>query len=122
MDARKSRQSRWMLMLGIAIIILLIGLLGFSSPALSETVTYTYDSLNRLKSVVYSNNQELQYSYDASGNTTRITATAPHASQKPTPPSEKSATVSETPINPITLPQTFSSPLWRLMFWASCIK
>jgi len=101
----------------IAVIILSIGLLGLSSPAWSETVTYTYDSLNRLKSAVYSNNQELHYSYDAAGNITRITATAPHASQKPTPQGDKSATVSETPINPLTLPQTFSSPLWQAHGW-----
>jgi YD repeat-containing protein len=34
----------------------------------AETVTYTYDDLNRLTSAKYDNGQEIKYTYDEVGN------------------------------------------------------
>jgi YD repeat-containing protein len=50
--------------------------------AFAETVTNSYDTLNRLTSVVYGNGQQINYTYDAAGNRTAMsgnTLTAPTA-------------------------------------------
>jgi len=41
----------------------------------SDTITYTYDSLNRLTQVVYSSGPIITYTYDAAGNRTSIQIT-----------------------------------------------
>jgi YD repeat-containing protein len=47
-----------------------------ASPAQSsDTITYTYDSLNRLTSATYANGDQVTYSYDAVGNRTSIQVT-----------------------------------------------
>lgn len=43
-------------------------LLFLSSFSFADTVTYQYDSLNRLTDVQYSNGTTIEYSYDAAGN------------------------------------------------------
>jgi YD repeat-containing protein len=43
---------------------------GFSQQ--SDTITYTYDSLNRITKVVYSSGTTITYTYDAAGNRTSV--------------------------------------------------
>jgi len=50
----------------------------------SYAITYTYDNLNRLKSVEYSSGQIITYSYDAVGNILNITQTTPLPTAYPT--------------------------------------
>jgi len=52
--------------------------------AVSVNASYTYDALNRLTAVQYSNGKSLSYSYDAAGNITQI-VTAGGVSPTPTP-------------------------------------
>ncbi len=52
-------------------------LLSFSGAALSGSVSYTYDSLGRLKTATYSNGVVVTYVYDAAGNrTSKVTSGA----------------------------------------------
>ena len=48
-----------------------------SSFALADGVTYTYDSLGRITSTTYANGAAVQYAYDANGNRTTLSITAP---------------------------------------------
>ena len=52
----------------MASILSLSFLLLLSSFAYAETVTYQYDSLNRLTGAQYTNGTVIEYSYDAAGN------------------------------------------------------
>ena len=60
---------------GVALIVA-VGFSGsgfLSSATAFDTVSYRYDALGRLKSVIYGNGRAIQYSYDATGNrTTRV--------------------------------------------------
>ncbi len=61
---------------------LLLFALALCQQAYAETVTNTYDTLNRLTSVVYGNGQQITYTYDPAGNraaTSGNTLTAPDA-------------------------------------------
>jgi YD repeat-containing protein len=56
----------------------LLGLLG--SAALAGSVAYTYDTLGRLATAVYSDGTTtttITYSYDAAGNRTSVVTTSP---------------------------------------------
>lgn len=48
------------------------------ASAQAADVTYTYDALGRLKTADYSNGQQVDYSYDAAGNRTQVTANGPN--------------------------------------------
>lgn len=52
----------------IAVLFLLVS----ASPALAETVTFTYDALNRLTSAAYGTTRYIEYTYDSAGNITRV--------------------------------------------------
>ena len=39
----------------------------------SDTATYTYDSLGRIKTVTFANGTVITYNYDAMGNRTSVT-------------------------------------------------
>lgn len=54
--------------------IALILMAGFACQAFA--ISYTYDKLNRLTSVVYDNGQSIDYVYDAAGNMLSVTASA----------------------------------------------
>ena len=54
-------------------IVILLASLQVSSQT---TVTYTYDNLNRLKGVHFSNGVTVTYTYDALGNRTKKTVTS----------------------------------------------
>lgn len=54
----------------------------FSSAAFAVSITYTYDSLNRITSVDYGNGFTESYTYDAAGN--RITLVAQYEKIPPT--------------------------------------
>ena len=41
----------------------------------SDTATYTYDSLGRLKTVTFANGTVITYNYDAMGNRTSVVTT-----------------------------------------------
>lgn len=43
-------------------------MLGLALPALAGAVSYTYDTLGRLKTATYSNGVVVTYTYDAAGN------------------------------------------------------
>jgi YD repeat-containing protein len=45
-------------------------------PIATQAVTYGYDSLNRLTSVVYDNGREIHYKYDRAGNVIWVAPTA----------------------------------------------
>jgi len=47
---------------------LVVGVFAAGSSARAETATYTYDTLGRLKTVVWSSGRTVTYSYDANGN------------------------------------------------------
>src|SRR3989304_3578407 len=51
----------------------------------AATITYTYDSLNRLTKVDYGNNITITYAYDASGNRLTLVST-PSDTTPPTTP------------------------------------
>lgn len=58
---------------------LLIGgaaVLALPTPALAQSIQYTYDALGRLKTVRYADGRVTTYTYDAAGNRTQVT-TAP---------------------------------------------
>jgi len=59
----------------LAIAFTLLGSLGAAA-----SVTYTYDNLGRLKKAAYSNNKEIDYTYDQAGNRTIVVTqtTTPH--------------------------------------------
>jgi YD repeat-containing protein len=48
---------------------------GRSFSQQSETITYTYDKLNRLTGVIYSSGTSIIYTYDAAGNRTLVQVT-----------------------------------------------
>lgn len=57
--------------------LVLASLLGFSLPALAGTVSYTYDTLGRLKTATYGS-VVITYTYDAAGNRlSRVTTGVP---------------------------------------------
>ena len=41
----------------------------------SDTATYTYDSLGRIKTVTFANGTVITYNYDAMGNRTSVVTT-----------------------------------------------
>lgn len=43
-----------------------------AQPSMAGTVTYTYDTLGRLKTATYSNGVAVTYYYDAAGNRTSV--------------------------------------------------
>src|SRR5205085_298709 len=47
--------------------------LGFTQQ--SDTITYTYDKLNRLTGVIYTSGPSIIYTYDAAGNRTSVQVT-----------------------------------------------
>ena len=51
-------------------LILILSIISQPILACAYTINYTYDSLNRLTSVTYSNGQTIDYSYDPGGNLT----------------------------------------------------
>jgi YD repeat-containing protein len=63
----------------------------FSSQA--ENVTYTYDAINRLIRVQYTNGTVIQYTYDATGNRTSRVVTKP--TQSPSVSAGSDQTVEE---------------------------
>ncbi|AXE63946.1 hypothetical protein BBF93_06730 [Hyphomonas sp. CACIAM 19H1] len=56
-------------------------LLSLRNNAFADTVTYTYDELGRVKTVVYSNGATITYEYDAAGNRTTLSQTPPDSVQ-----------------------------------------
>ena len=56
----------------VALVVLFV-----TSFALADGVTYTYDSLGRITSANYANGAAVQYAYDANGNRTTLSVTAP---------------------------------------------
>ncbi len=56
----------------VALVVLVV-----SSFALADGVTYTYDSLGRITGATYASGAAVQYAYDANGNRTTLTVTAP---------------------------------------------
>jgi YD repeat-containing protein len=52
------------------IIIILISIFCLTSKLVSQTITYQYDHLNRLKKATYTTGISIEYSYDALGNRT----------------------------------------------------
>lgn len=54
----------------LALLLFLVAgfLAGFPSAGLAGSIAYTYDELNRLTSVVYSNGHMITYTYDPAGN------------------------------------------------------
>lgn len=46
-------------------------------PGISWADTYTYDNLNRLTRVVYSDGRTITYTYDAAGNILKVTSVNP---------------------------------------------
>ncbi len=68
-------------MIGVWLTAGLLFVFALCPPARAESVTYSYDALNRLTSVVYGNGQQITYSYDPPGNRTASssnTLVAPH--------------------------------------------
>ena len=55
----------------ITIVILFVSMLAIADTS----VSYTYDNMNRLKKVTYSNGVTVNYTYDALGNRTKKTVT-----------------------------------------------
>ena len=51
-------------------IMAILFLVSISIPALAETVEYTYDELNRVKTVIYEDGTTIEYDYDEVGNRT----------------------------------------------------
>jgi YD repeat-containing protein len=51
-----------------------------AGTAVAETITHTYDNLNRLALVKYDNGQEVKYTHDEAGNILTVTSQAPQAS------------------------------------------
>ena len=47
--------------------------LAATGTAFAGSVTYTYDTLGRLKTATYSNGVVIQYVYDAAGNRSTVT-------------------------------------------------
>ena len=90
-------------------------LLLFSSTVVLAA-DYTYDSLNRLTSIVYDAGQQITYSYDAAGNRLTISNTVPAAPQTVTF-APASPVVFGT--SPITLTATASSGLTAFSFTTS---
>lgn len=63
----------------VVISLLTIAILCMARPCFgqqSDTVTYTYDSLNRVVKVVYADGTSVTYAYDAAGNRTSIQVAA----------------------------------------------
>ena len=56
----------------MASVLVLAGLLTVPVAADAVNATYRYDNLNRLVGVTYDNGMSIGYSYDATGNITRI--------------------------------------------------
>lgn len=54
-------------------LVLMACLVTLALPTTAATISYRYDSLNRLVSVDYGNGMSIDYSYDAVGNITRTT-------------------------------------------------
>lgn len=57
------------------IIYILVIMFAVFNASTSTTASYTYDNLNRLKKVTYSNGVTVNYTYDALGNRTKKTVT-----------------------------------------------
>ena len=55
------------------LIVSLLFALALCPQAFADSVSYTYDSLNRLTSIIYGNGQQITYTYDAAGNRTAYT-------------------------------------------------
>lgn len=68
----------------ITIVILLLASI-FCKESHAATITYTYDSLNRLTSVDYGNGATISYTYDAAGNRLTLVSTPPDLTPPTTP-------------------------------------
>jgi YD repeat-containing protein len=73
---RKPNSTTWFL---CALLTLFLSSLVWFEVVRAETMTYTYDNLNRLTSAKYGNGQELKYAYDDAGNILTVTDKAPTA-------------------------------------------
>lgn len=62
--------------------------LGISSAAHAQSVTYTYDDVGRLKSATYPSQAVVDYALDAAGNRKTVTATGGTALAPATPESD----------------------------------
>src|SRR3990170_6791398 len=69
----------------------------------AATITYTYDSLNRLTRVDYGNGYTIEYTYDAAGN--RLTLKASDT----TPPDTSISSQSSTPTNSTSASFSFTA-------------
>lgn len=64
---------RLMILMSLSVILLVTMI--SSSVSFAETITYTYDDLNRLTSTDYGNGTSTSYTYDAAGNRLTMTTT-----------------------------------------------
>jgi YD repeat-containing protein len=77
--ARSSRYLEKMALKVATVVLSLLATLCAAGPCFgqqSDTVAYTYDSLNRLVKVVYADGTSIAYAYDAAGNRTSIQVSA----------------------------------------------
>lgn len=65
----------------LILIIIVVCFLFIGAKSHAATITYTYDSLNRLTSVDYGNGAAMTYTYDAAGN--RLTLVSTHSDLTP---------------------------------------
>jgi YD repeat-containing protein len=75
---RKRSSKTWIAGVGWA---LLLCMAAWFDVAQGETITYTYDNLNRLISAKYDNGQEIKYTYDEAGNILSVTTKAPSGAE-----------------------------------------
>jgi len=73
----------------------------------AATITYTYDSLNRLTKVDYGNGDTIEYTYDAAGN--RLTLKASGREIDTTPPDTSLSSQPSTPTSSTTASFSFTS-------------
>jgi uncharacterized protein RhaS with RHS repeats len=94
--------------IGMSCCVFIVSLLLLPAPGFA--ITYTYDVLNRLKTVSYENGGSITYSYDATGNITALAVvpdTTPPAVASRTP--AINSTGSRRPPQ-LPLPSTRQSP------------
>lgn len=89
----------------IKLIIILVIVIS-SAISSAETITYTYDDLNRLIKVEYGNGTRITYTYDAAGNRLTMNVSAPTPTPTPT------AVVTPSPIiTPMPSPISTYTPI-----------